>query len=111
MRTGAVFMAYGREKSVTNAALFLLHLHKHLQRFGLSLAGSVIQTDNGTEFTAPWNSDKVTMFTHVVERCCLARHHLIPPGAKTYQSDVESFHRWVEEELYAAESFGSKIEF
>jgi len=111
VRTGAVFMAYGREKSVTNAALFLLHLHKHLQRFGLSLAESVIQTDNGTEFTAPWNSNKVTMFTHVVERCCQARHHLIPPGAKTFQSDVESFHRWVEEELYAAESFGSKHEF
>lgn len=65
VRTGAVFMAYGQEKSVTNTALFLLHLHKHLTRFGLSLAESVIQTDNGTEFTAPWNSNKVTMFTHV----------------------------------------------
>jgi len=37
-----------------------------------------------------------------------APHHLIPPGAKTYQINVESFHRWVEEELYAAEPFGSE---
>jgi len=35
-------------------------------------------------------------------------HEAGSPGAKTFQSDVESFHRWVEEELYAAESFGSK---
>ncbi|GAB4367421.1 MAG: hypothetical protein Kow009_04300 [Spirochaetales bacterium] len=43
-----------------------------------------------------------------VVKCLGAKHHLIPPGANTFQSDVESFHRWVEEELYAAEPFGSK---
>jgi len=110
VRTGAVFMAYAREKSVTHATLFLLHLHRHFQEYGISLSGSVIQTDNGTEFTAPWNSRKVTAFTQVVEKCLGATHHLIPPGAKTYQSDVESFHRLVEEYLYAAEPFGSEKE-
>jgi len=44
-----------------------IQMHKHIQRFGLSLAGSVIQTDNGTECTAPWNSDKVTMFTQILD--------------------------------------------
>ena len=37
VRTGALFFSYAREKSVTNAALFLLHLHQHLQSYGLSL--------------------------------------------------------------------------
>lgn len=111
VRTGAVFVAYAREKSLTNATLFLVHLHRHFQEYGISVSGSVIQTDNGTEFTSPWNSRKVTVFTRVVENCLGATHHLIPPGAKTYQSDVESFHRWVEEELYASESFHSEKEF
>lgn len=111
VRTGALFFAYAREKSLTNAAMFLLHLHQHVLSYGLTLRGSVIQTDNGTEFTSPWNSSKVTVFTQVVQKCLGATHHLIPPGAKTYQSDVETSHRWVEEELYAAETFASEKEF
>lgn len=111
VRTGAVFFAYAREKSVTNTALFLLHLYRHLSAQGVRLEESVIQTDNGTEFTSPWNSGEKTLFTQVVEKCLRAKHHLIPPGAKTFQSDVESFHRWVEEELYVAESFASLQEF
>ena len=78
-------MAYAREKSVTNATLFLVHLHRHFQEYGISVAGSVIQTDNGTEFTSPWNSRKVTAFTQAVEKGMGATHHLIPPGAKTYR--------------------------
>jgi hypothetical protein len=74
-------------------------------------AQEMVQTDNGTEFTAPWNSPRVTIFTNLVERCWGASHHRIPPGAKTYQSNVESFHRWIEEELYAAETFASEYEF
>ncbi|MFN3533713.1 MAG: helix-turn-helix domain-containing protein [Candidatus Brocadia sp.] len=111
VRTGALFIAYGREKSVTNASLFLLALYRHFQSYGIRLDGSVVQTDNGTEFTAPWNSHKVTIFTKIVERCWHATHHRIPPGAKTFQSDVESSHRWIEEELYASETFSSHTEF
>ena len=36
---------------------------------------------------------------------------MIPPGAKSFQSDVESSPRWVEEELYAAETFASEQDF
>ena len=32
-------------------------------------------------------------------------HRLIPPGAKTWQSDVETSHRLIEDEFYARESF------
>jgi len=111
VRTGALFIAYALEKTSTNASLFLLALAEHFQKHGIYLDGSVVQTDNGTEFTAPWNSNKVTLFTKLVERCWKAHHHRIPPGAKTYQSDVESSHRWIEEELYAAETFASLHEF
>lgn len=111
VRTGALFICYAREKTVTNAAIFMLRLQKHFEDHGLSLSGNMVQTDNGTEFTSPWNSMKKTSFTLVVERAARATHHLIPPGAKTWQSDVESSHRLIEEEFYAAVPFSSCEDF
>lgn len=111
VRTGALFLSYAREKSVTNAAVFMLMLEKHLAAHGVSLKDAVIQTDNGTEFTSAWNSGKTSTFTYLVTRAAQARHHLIPPGAKTWQSDVESSHRLIEEELYAAVPFTSREDF
>jgi len=40
-----------------------------------------------------------------------ARHVLIPPGAKTWQSDVETSHRLIEDEFYAREEFASYFDF
>lgn len=109
--TGALFFAYAWEKTVTNAAIFLLLLTKHLERFAITLEGRHIQTDNGSEFTAPWNSLKVTIFTLVAEVLNKSEHRLIPPGAKTWQSDVETSHRLIEDELYACETFVSRNDF
>ncbi|MCD6531151.1 hypothetical protein J7K99_01740 [bacterium] len=33
------------------------------------------------------------------------KHRLIPPGFPTYNSDVETFHRIVEDEFYCGEEF------
>lgn len=109
--TGALFFAYALEKTVTNASVFLLLLSRHLSKFSVDITGCCIQTDNGTEFTAPWNSIKVTTFTLVAELLCKAKHRLIPPGAKTWQSDVETSHRLIEDELYAYATFSSKRDF
>jgi hypothetical protein len=38
-------------------------------------------------------------------------HFPIPPGAKTYNSDVEAFHRRVEDEFYRVKPINSKLEF
>ncbi len=38
-------------------------------------------------------------------------HRRIPPGAKTWNSLVEAFHRLIEEELYRVEGFGSLGDF
>ena len=51
------------------------------------------------------------MLGQIVRKCRGAIHHLVPPGAKTYQIDVETCHRWLEEELYVVESFASEKEF
>ncbi len=38
-------------------------------------------------------------------------HCRIPPRACTWQSDVEVFHKLIEEELYELEDYGGKQEF
>lgn len=111
IRTGAAFICYALEKTVTNASIFMVLLEKHLKKYNVDLKGCKIQTDNGTEFTTPWNCIAVSSFTLAVENIAQAEHRLIPPGAKTWQSDVETFHRLVEDELYASTCFDSKDNF
>ena len=40
-----------------------------------------------------------------------SQHERIPPGAHTYQSDVETVHRLIEDEFFDLETFSSRAEF
>lgn len=111
VRTGALFFAYAMEKSSTNTTMFMLLLGEHLKRHGVDLADVTIQTDNGTEFVMPWNSLDDSPFQKAVTLILGARHRSIPPGAKTWQSDVESSHRLIEDEFYACEYFYARSDF
>ena len=110
VRTGALWIDYMTEKTVTNTALFIGRLLDHLQKQGVQLDRVTIQTDNGKEFTTWFDSDKLSGFELVVlDKGATIRH--IPFGAKTYQSDVEVTHRLIEDELYAAMPLLTEIEF
>ena len=111
VKTGAMFISYGYEKSCSNATIFIIMLLKHLKKYGLRLEGNRVQTDNGCEFTTPWNSLKKSGFTKVIEKHNKMIHRLIPPGASTYNSDVETAHRLIEEEFYSYEIFNSYDDF
>jgi transposase len=111
VRTGAVFFSFAMEKSSTNTTMFILLLGEHLAAHGIDLQEVIFQTDNGTEFTTPWNSLELSPFSKAIEMLLKARHVRIPPGAKTWQSDVETSHRLIEDEFYACEYFHTKIEF
>jgi len=105
VRTGALFISFGREKSKSNAVVFLTELLKHLKKHKVNLKKVKIQTDNGKEFTNGYLNKK-SDFTKIIEEFCIG-HRLIPPGAKTWQSDVETSHRLIEDELYSYETFES----
>jgi hypothetical protein len=51
-----------------------------------------------------------TLFEEVLEEF-QTKYIRIPPGAKTYQADVETFHWMVEDELYDIEDYKDKTEF
>ena len=58
IRTGALFIGYTQQHSTTSTAIFIYRLFTHLKHYGVKPSEITIQTDNGTEFTAPWNSLK-----------------------------------------------------
>src|SRR3990167_1326970 len=119
------YVAYADERSLTYSNLFVDILIDHLQSCGVSLNGSRIQTDNGSEFTrlylfgqvGSWNAKKDSAFTRTVQSVQGLEHHTIPPGAHTWQSDVETAHRLIparigsggEDEFYEVETLRSDM--
>jgi hypothetical protein len=111
MRTGAYFISYGEGLGMSQSITFILLLLKHLKKHGIRLRECRIQTDNGSEFIGNTRKKEDSRFTKIIEKNWKMVHRLIPPGAKTWQSDVETAHRLIEDELYAYETFNSKSEF
>jgi hypothetical protein len=90
IKTGALFISLAHEHTRHNSSIFVDMLLTHLKRF--NVIPRVIQTDNGTEFVNTRNALDVTLFTKVVQRNGITIHKTIPPGAKTWQSDVKTSH-------------------
>jgi transposase len=108
--SGTQFLAYAYERSLAYSTFWIQQLTDHLTTCGVELDGCRIQTDNGTEFVGSWNAKDDSAFTHAVQRTG-ATHHTIPPGAHTYQADVETAHRLIEDELYEVEPFDGLADF
>jgi len=111
VRSGLQFLAFAQHRSPGASALFACRIQSHLAACGLDLANLVWQTDNGGEFIGVRQPDgsrsgfpqAVTFFG--------SQHERIPPAAHTYQSDVETVHRLIEDEFYDLETFPNRREF
>jgi len=109
--SGLQFLAYAQECTLAYATLFAQRLLTHLQQCGVSLQGCRVQTDNGSEFIGAWNARHDSAFTRTVEAVPGLTHQTIPPGAHTWQADLETAHRLIEDELYEVETFTSREDF
>ncbi len=109
--SGTHFLAYAYERSLTYSTFWIQQLIEHLGECGVDLEGCRIQTDNGSEFIGSWNAKTDSAFTRTVQACPGLTHHTIPPGAHTYQADVETAHRLIEDEFYEVEAFGGLADF
>ncbi len=115
VRTGMSFICFANEKSATNAALFAELFCRHLHGWGVDLKKVEIQTDNGSEFVVPYNpKNPASAFERSAFEKTLdkweVRRSRIPPGQKTYNSDVEAFHRLIEDEFFDLEDYAAKKE-
>jgi len=51
-----------------------------------------LRRNNGTESIRSWQAKEESAFTKTLHSVEGLTHHLIPPGAHTYQADVETAH-------------------
>ena len=109
--SGLKFIAYAQERSLSFANLFAQRIIGHLQQNGVDLSQTIWQTDNGSEFIGSWQARDKSAFTRTIESIPGQRHKQIPPGAHTYQSDLETVHSLIESEFYEIESFSSREDF
>ncbi len=109
--TGLQFLAYADERALCYATLFARRLITHLESCGIDLAGCRFQTDNGSEFIGSWNAKQDSAFTRAVQATEGLEHHTIPPGAHTWQSDVETVHNLIETELYEVQPVRDRTDF
>jgi transposase len=109
--SGLTFLAYAQERSLTYATLFADRILTHLKACGADPHAVTIQTDNGSEFVGSWQQKGPSGFTKRVEHSHHATHRTIPPGAHTYQSDVETLHGLIEHELFVIEPFHNRPDF
>ena len=111
VRSGLLFLAFAQRRTKGASELFAQRIQTHLQRSGIDLPHLAWQTDNGSEFVGELQPDgsrdgfprAVTFFG--------SQHQRIPPAAHTYQSDVETVHRLIEDEFFEIESFSSRSDF
>ena len=106
--SGLQFIGYAEECNLTYAELFAEILIDHLKLCGVDLNDCRFQTDNGSEFVGAWSAKEPSLFTQTVEAVKGLTHHTIPPAAHTYQADVETVHRIIEDEFLEIESFPSR---
>jgi len=99
VKTGALFTSLAYMHNRHTAAIFADRVLTHLKAHGVT--PRVIQTDNGSEFVNTRDAtDEGSLFIQVVTRNQQTEHRRIPPGAKTWQSDVETSHWIIEREFY-----------
>ena len=111
VRSGLMFLGFSNEKSAASACLFVRLLCEHFRNSGLKLNKTKFQTDNGSEFIGCFRQDRTRDgFERIVEGFG-AKHKRIPPRAWSYNSDVETVHRTIEDEFYDLENFENIKDF
>ena len=109
VRSGLMFWAFAQRRSAAASSVFAARVQRHLDRYGICLRDLAWQTDNGAEFIGSYDSQgRRTGFPASLGP---SEHLRIPPAAHTYQSDVETVHRLVEDEFFDLERFASRGEF
>src|ERR1051326_3799636 len=109
--SGWHYLAFAQECTLAYSKLFAEVILKHLRKCGVRFRGSRGQTDNGNEFVGNWQRKTDSKFTEAVESVEGLVHTTIPPRAHTWQSDVETAHRIIEDEFYEVEHFTSRSDF
>lgn len=110
-KSGATFLGFGHQVTVTYASLLIQRCLNHLERWGIDPKRVTVQTDRGGEFSGGQRRKRDFGFVHTVEKGCGAEHLYTPPRWPNANADVEALHRLIEEELFDLEVFRDLEDF
>lgn len=110
-KSGAIFLGFGHQVTVTYASLLMKRCLNHLERWGIDPADVTVQTDRGSEFSGRQRKKRDFGFVHAVEKRCGAEHLYTPPRWPNANADVEALHRLIEEELFDLEVYRDLEDF
>jgi len=105
--SGLCFTGYAEELSKSYTTLLAERVSAHLAWHGVDLRRVTWQTDNGSEF----QQNQQQRGLPATVRALGSEHRYIPPKAYTWQSDVETVHRLVEDEFFDRENFVDRPQF
>jgi transposase len=111
VRSGLMFLAFSNEDTAASACLFARLLCEHLQNCGIDLKEVKFQTDKGHEFIGCFRQDRTRDGFETTVGGFGASHKRIPVKAWSYNSDVETVHRTIEDEFYDLENFEGVKDF
>jgi len=111
VRSGLLFLAFAQRRSAAASEVFAARVQRHLDHYGIALRDLVWQTDNGGEFIGREHPDHPQRRLGFPSALGDSQHVRIPPAAHTYQSDVETVHRLIEDEFFDLETFTSRGDF
>lgn len=111
VRSGFMFLGFANEKSASNSCLFAQILCTHLKNCGIDMGKLKFQTDNGSEYIGCFRNDRTRDGFERVVAGFGSDHKRIPPRAWSYNSDVETVHRTIEDEFYDLENFENIRDF
>ena len=110
-KSGALFLGFARQLSVTYASILIRRCLKHLELCGIEPGRVIVQTDRGSEFSGGQRKKQEFGFVHTVEEVCGAEQVFTPPRWPNANADVEAVHRLIEEELFDLESYTGLEDF
>jgi transposase len=112
VRSGLQFLAFAsRRRSAQASTLFAERIQAHLAPCGVTLRDLTWQTDNGGESIGELQPDGSRSHFPAAVTSFGSQHERIPPAAHTFQSDLETVHRLIEDEFFDLESFSSRVDF
>lgn len=109
VKSGITYISYMSTEDGVRACSFIVYVFEHFIRHGIDVSKITIQVD-GASFAVNLKGLNKTMFQTLVEDIYKAKLKIVP-GGKTKQSDVETFHRLIEDEFYKRETFSSVNNF
>lgn len=109
VKSGATFISYMSAEDGIKACVFVVYVFEHLKKHGVDVTKITVQID-AASYATHFRSLKKTVFRYLIEDIYGAKLKIVP-GGKTKQSDVETFHRLIEEEFYKRATFSSATDF